>query len=147
MNGLGVELCNAAMGNRAANLHRAIACYEAALRVNREDTLPQDWAMTQSNLGVAYGDLPDGDRAANLHRAIACYEAALRVNREDTLPQDWAMTQTNIGIALEEIGDMNGTREAWQKAIRGYRVVGLEQEALEIEAALANLPSADANHA
>ncbi len=31
---------------------KAIACYEAALRVRREDTLPQEWAMTQNNLGT-----------------------------------------------------------------------------------------------
>ena len=44
------------------NRRRAIGCYEAALRVYTEAAFPQDWAMTQNNLGIAYQNLPDGDR-------------------------------------------------------------------------------------
>src|SRR5690242_12091270 len=66
---------------------RAIQCYEAALRVSTETAFPHDWAMTQNNLGNAYGDLPGGDRDDNLRRAIECGEAALRVYAEAAFPQ------------------------------------------------------------
>ena len=73
-------------GDRAANIQRAIECYEAALRVRTEQAFPQDWAMTQNNLANAYGDIPGGDRAANIQRAIECCEAALRVYTEQAFP-------------------------------------------------------------
>lgn len=41
--------------------------------------VPQVWARTQNNLGIAYRNLPTGDRSENLAKAIACYEAASRV--------------------------------------------------------------------
>jgi tetratricopeptide (TPR) repeat protein len=102
-NNLGNAYCDLPTGDRAANLARAIACYEAALRVRTEEAFPTQWAMTQNNLGNAYRNLPTGDRAANLARAIACYEAALRVRTEEAFPTDWAMTQYNLGNAYEEL--------------------------------------------
>ena len=73
MNSFGVELCEATLGNRSLNLRRAIACYEAALRVYTESDFPADWAGTQNNLGIAYSNLPAGDRGENLRLAIDCY--------------------------------------------------------------------------
>ena len=52
------------------NLRRAIAYFEAALRVYTEADFPSGWAMRQNNLGNAYSQLPAGDRAENLCRAI-----------------------------------------------------------------------------
>src|SRR5262249_17936400 len=49
-------------GDRGQNLQRAIACYEAALRVYTQADFPQDWAMTQNNLGTAYSQMPTRDR-------------------------------------------------------------------------------------
>jgi len=100
---LGVELFEATLGNRTLNLRRAIACYEAALRVHTEADFPSDWAGTQGNLGNAYNDLPTGDRGENLHHAVACYEAALRVHTEADFPSDWATTQNNLGIAYSHL--------------------------------------------
>ncbi len=100
---LGVELVEATLGNRSANLRRAIACYDAALRVCTESASPATWAMTQNNLGVAYRSLPTGDRSANLRRAIDCYEAALRVRTEADSPADWAQTQNNLGNAYRSL--------------------------------------------
>jgi hypothetical protein len=37
-------------GDRSANLHHAIACYEAALHVFTEREFPQNGAMTKNNL-------------------------------------------------------------------------------------------------
>jgi tetratricopeptide (TPR) repeat protein len=118
-NSLGVELVEASLGDRTANLRRAIECFEAAMRVYTEQDFPQDWAVTQNNLGNAWQNLPTGDRDANLHHAIECYEAALRVYTEQDFPQDWAMTQNNLGAAWR--GLPTGDREAnLRRAIECY---------------------------
>jgi tetratricopeptide (TPR) repeat protein len=100
---LGVELASATLGNRSINLRRAIACYEAALRVYTESDLPAEWAMTRNNLGIACSNLPTGDRGENLRRAIACYEAALRVYTQSGFPVAWATTQNNLGNAYRNL--------------------------------------------
>jgi tetratricopeptide (TPR) repeat protein len=84
-------------GDRAANLKKAIACYEAALRVLTEQGFPRDWAHTQYRFGLVWGDLPTGDKEANLAKAIACYEAALRVFTEQEFPHEWAIVQKRLG--------------------------------------------------
>ena len=43
-------------GSRAENIEAAIKAYEAALTVYTREAFPQEWANTQNNLGVAYGD-------------------------------------------------------------------------------------------
>jgi tetratricopeptide (TPR) repeat protein len=74
------------IGDQGANLSRAIACYEQALRFRTPETAPHDYAMTQHNLGNAYSKLPIGDRGANLSRAIACYEETLHFQTERLRP-------------------------------------------------------------
>ena len=76
--------------DRAANLQKAIACYEQALRIFTPEAAPRDYALTQTNLGNAYRNLPVGDRAANLRQAIACYEQALRFSTPEAAPLDYA---------------------------------------------------------
>ncbi len=65
---------NRIRGDKANNLGRAIQRYEAALTVRTCEALPQDWAMTQTNLGRAYwhfathGSFHWGDaRQSHLH--------------------------------------------------------------------------------
>jgi hypothetical protein len=50
---MGVTLTERRYGDRADNLERAIACFEAALSVRTPESAPHDWAVTQNNLGVA----------------------------------------------------------------------------------------------
>jgi len=104
---LGAAYGELPVGDRAANLQKAIACYEQALRVYTPEADPLRYAATQNNLGAAYADLPVGDRAANLQRAIACYEQALRVYTPEADPLDYATTQYNLGNAflLLPVGD------------------------------------------
>ena len=59
-NNLGIAYSDLPTGDRGENLRRAIACYEAALRVYTEADFPSDWAVTQNNLGIAYSEPPDG---------------------------------------------------------------------------------------
>ena len=78
--------------------------YRQALTVRKRDDLPQDWAMTQNNLGAALQALgerqggPEGLR--RLNEAVEAYRQALTVFTRDDLPQDWATTQNNLGLAL-----------------------------------------------
>ncbi len=53
-NNLGVAYWRSQIGDRVANLQKAIAAYEAALSVYTEKDFPVDWAGTQNNLGVVY---------------------------------------------------------------------------------------------
>jgi tetratricopeptide (TPR) repeat protein len=108
-NSLGIELCEATLGNRNANLRQAIACYEAALRVRTEQDFPQNWATMQNNLGNARASLPTGDPEANLHQAIACFEKAFRVLTEHEAPQQWAGALNNLGLAWWDLP--TGNRE------------------------------------
>ena len=120
---LGVELREASLGDRTANLRRAIECCEAALRVYTEQDFPRDWAVTQGDLGLTWWNLPTGDREANLRRAIECYEAALRVCTEQDFPRGWAMMQNDLG-------------NAWQKLPTGDRDANLRRAIECYEAAL-----------
>jgi len=107
---LGNELQDASLGSRSLNIGRAIACYEAALRVYTEKEFPQNWAVIQNNLGNVWRAMPTGDRGESLGRAIACYEAALRVYTEKEFPQNWARTQNYLGNAWSNMptGDLAG---------------------------------------
>ena len=86
-------------------LNEAVEAYRQALTVHTRDDLPQDWAKTQNNLGLALRALgqrqggPEGLR--RLNEAVEAYRQALTVRTRDDLPQDWATTQNNLGTALQ----------------------------------------------
>jgi CHAT domain-containing protein len=101
-NNLGNAYCDRILGDKAQNLEKAIASYEAALQVRKRDALPQDWAMTQNNLGLAYLYRILGDKAQNLEESIAAYTAALQVLTRDAFPQNHAKTLLNLGIAYQD---------------------------------------------
>ena len=48
-------------GERAENIEKAIAFYEAASEVRTRAAFPQEWAMTQNNLANAYRNRIKGD--------------------------------------------------------------------------------------
>lgn len=84
------------------------------------DKSPADWAMAQSNLGIAYADLATGNRSDNLLRAIDCYQAAQTVLTENNFPSLWARTQNNLGNAYAELP--TGEREEnLRRAIACYQ--------------------------
>ncbi|MEH1810855.1 MAG: hypothetical protein V7L09_00065, partial [Nostoc sp.] len=67
------------LGSKASNMEIAIAGYEIALTVYTRSAFPENWAMTQNNLGIAYSNRILGERAENIESAIAAYSAALEV--------------------------------------------------------------------
>ena len=109
------------LGDRALNLELSIAAYQVALRVFTREVLPEDWAKSQNNLGIAYCNRIRGDRAETLERAIAAYKLSLEVYTRDAFPEDWGRSQNNLGIAYRD-------------RIRGDRAENLERaiEACEL---------------
>ena len=110
------------------HLDDAIITYTQLLTELSSPTNPQDWAMTQNNLGITLGDLAsrsEGPRAAELlNQAVEAYRSALKVYTREQLPQDWAMTQNNLGIALRNLAlRSEGPRaaELLNQAVEAYR--------------------------
>jgi len=87
------------LGDRTSNLEIAIVAYEIFATVFTSDKFPQQWAMAQNNLGLAYSYRIKGERADNLEQSIAAYSNALQIYTKSAFPQDWATTKNNLGIA------------------------------------------------
>jgi hypothetical protein len=109
-------------------LAQAVTTYRSALTVYTREQLPQDWAMTQNNLGLALQNQSTrtAGEAGNrlLAQAVTAYRAALTVHTREQLPQQWATTQNNLGNALRN----QGTRTAGEagnrllaQAVTAYR--------------------------
>ncbi|WP_141699942.1 tetratricopeptide repeat protein, partial [Nostoc sp. KVJ20] len=111
------------LGNKARNKEIAITGYEVALTLYTSEAFPQDWAMLQNNLGLAYSNRIRGERAENLEQAIAYHQEALKVRTFDAFPEDWATTQNNLAVA-------------YSNRIRGERAENLEQAIAYLQEAL-----------
>ncbi len=121
-NSLGVLYRNHPLGSRHENLRRAIAAYEEALRFYTPQAAPQDYAMTQNNLGNAYRDLAAiNDREANLRRAIAAYEEALRFRTPQAAPLQYAMTQMNLGSAHADLAFIEDREANLRRSLQAYK--------------------------
>ncbi len=87
------------------------AC-RSALQVYTREQLPQGWAMTQNNLGVALRALAERSEGAQagayLEQAVDAHRKALQVRSREQLPQDWAATQTSFGNALAALAGRRG---------------------------------------
>jgi CHAT domain-containing protein len=101
------------LGSRASNLEIAIAGYEVGLEVLTEDPFPEEWAIVQNSLAVAYNNRIRGERTENLEQAISCYQNALRFYTKDAFSQQWAMLQNNLGTAYSAriLGDRSANLE------------------------------------
>jgi tetratricopeptide (TPR) repeat protein len=81
------------------NIEMAIRCYKDAVEVFTREAFPEDWAMTQNNLAISYGNRIRGEKAQNIEMALASYTAALSVCTRDAFPEKWAAMQNNLGAA------------------------------------------------
>jgi len=105
-----------------------VLAYRGALEVCTKADLPQDWAGTQNNLGIALmheGEGASGDKAAGLlDQAVQAYRSALEVFTKADTPQAWASTQNNLGIALMDEEEWAGGDKAaalLDQAVHAYR--------------------------
>ncbi len=73
----------------------AIAHYQAALEIYTREAFPQEWAMTQNNLGAAYFNRIGGERSQNLEMAIAPISFLLH------LAQTMGLSFENYGLPAE----------------------------------------------
>ncbi|MGW7258738.1 CHAT domain-containing protein [Streptomyces sp. NPDC054834] len=87
-------------GGREANLWRAIEHYRACLLAQPKETMPVDWAMTQTSLGVAYSMMRGRDVEATQRLAADAFMAALSVFTLRDHPTDWAHAEFGLGVAL-----------------------------------------------
>jgi CHAT domain-containing protein/tetratricopeptide (TPR) repeat protein len=83
------------LGDRTANLERAIANYIQALAIRTREASPNDWGEIQNNLGIAYAERVSDDRADNIEQAIKHYSLALMVRTREVSAEAWAATQGN----------------------------------------------------
>ena len=88
------------------------------------EQLPQAWAATQNNLGVALGDLAghsEGPQAtAYLEQAIAACRGALEVRTESDFPLQWTRTMWNLALIYEQKKDWAHARETYAKLLHHY---------------------------
>ena len=100
--------------------------YRAALEVYTREQLPQDWAMTQNNLGATLRN--QGQRAGGaegqrlLAEAVAAYRATLEIYTRAQLPQDWAETQHNLSVALAALGKLTAGTEGERLQAEAERI-------------------------
>jgi tetratricopeptide (TPR) repeat protein len=92
------------------------------LEVHTREQLPQDWAMTQNNLGTALADLAgrsEGAQAgAYLEQAVAAYRSALQVRTEASFPAGWCRTMRNLALAYELKRDWRNARQSYEELLR-----------------------------
>lgn len=117
--------CHFALGEGQASgghLTRARNAHANALRLTSRQHDPQNWAISQNNLGVDLRAL--GERTADpglLDQAIAAHRDALTVRTPKATPMDWARSQTNLGIALSSLGDRTADPALLEQAIAAHR--------------------------
>ena len=132
-------------GDRAANLLRAVECYETYLLRSRSDI------HALHNLGVAYRRLPV-DRDTNLNQAIECFEAVLDYASADHLRPKWALAQRDLGLCYEmatekRSPDLPRAIECYEAVLQVFNATddqGLWADALQrLSRAYLSLPTGD----
>ena len=111
---LGISLNEAGIRTKGADIQKflgeAVQAYRAALTVRTQAELPQDWAMTQNNLGNALGD--QGTRTGGeagkviIRQAINAYELAFQIRTREALPVQWEETMGNLKITKQALEEM-----------------------------------------
>jgi tetratricopeptide (TPR) repeat protein len=106
------------------HLTAAVQAFNQALEVYTRETLPQDWAATQNNLGnalQAQGSRTDGEHGTQLlAEAVATYRQALAVYTRETLPQQWAQTHHNLAKAYMALKDWPNAAASYANVLQVY---------------------------
>jgi len=103
---------------KAEYMKTAITAYREALKVYTLERFPMDYAMTQNNLGNAYGRLAEVEaKAENCKKAIEAHKEALKVYTLERFPMDYAMTQNNLGTTYVTLAEVEAKAENCKEAI------------------------------
>jgi len=77
-----------------------VTAYRSALEVRTREQLPQDWATTQNNLGLALRDQAariEGTKGAELlAQAVTAHRSALEVYSAEAFPLDHERTEKHL---------------------------------------------------
>jgi tetratricopeptide (TPR) repeat protein len=107
---------------KAAFMKVAIDAYGKTLTVWTFDNNPEQYAMTQNNLGIAYGKLAEVEETAeNCRAAITAFQEALSVRTVDRFPIQYANTQNNLGNAYAMLPEEQDKAANCRLAISAYR--------------------------
>ncbi|MFM6345551.1 MAG: hypothetical protein ACKPFK_10445, partial [Dolichospermum sp.] len=80
-------------------LELALEVFEAVIKADIRETLPQEWSKAQTNLGKIYSIRLKGEDSGNREQAIVAYQEALKIFNPQQFPQEWANTQNLLGLA------------------------------------------------
>jgi tetratricopeptide (TPR) repeat protein len=111
-------------GSERGALLAVVADLTEAVKVLREDTHPELFAVVNRQLALAYLMMPmgaDGDRI-RLGVAVTSMRAALRVFTPETHPAEWASTQLNLANALQYLPSVHQA-ENLDEAVQLYEEV------------------------
>lgn len=108
-------------GKAQSSLERAIAAYQCSLSQINPQSCPHNYAMTQNNLGSAYGDLARYRSPAEaLKQSVHAYEEALRYRQQEDDPARYAATQNNLGTAYWNLAQHHQPVLCLKRAIAAY---------------------------
>ena len=86
--------------------------------------MPQDWAMTQNNLGIALRNLAERSEGAQasqyLQQAVDDFRSALQVRTESDFPVQWARTRLSLARTYEAQKDRENARKCYEQLLRLY---------------------------
>jgi tetratricopeptide (TPR) repeat protein len=103
-------------------LRASIELWREAAQIKRRSESALDWAMTQSNLGIALATRGARERDADLsEEAVVAFRAALEERTRERVPLEWATTQNNLGNTLATLGARESGTNRLEQAIVAYR--------------------------
>lgn len=96
--------------------------YEGILNNISSNRFPDEYVLTQNNLGYIYQNLAQvQDEEANLKKAINAYHKSLGISTGDYNIIDRAQTYNDIGDAYRDLAGLTNKLENLEKAINAYQ--------------------------
>jgi len=104
------------------SIKNAIEAFEAAIKIRTIQRFPIQYAMTQTNIGVAYGMLARvKDKAENCKNAIDSFNKSLNVYTLERFPIQYAYTQNNLGNAYGTLAVIENKADNCKNAMEAYK--------------------------
>lgn len=106
---------------REATMQDAIKAYQRALRVFTGENYPQEFAILQNNIAIAYLSMPLTSQREKICQAMAVqyFEAALKWVKLIDHPSEYAMLQNNLANALQCLSSTHQVENNF-KALAAY---------------------------